>query len=185
MAAKINWHRYGTQLRQCHPVYRPILCCAVSAVKWRSRKFSTGSVSIYSIPFCPFPFSCHMRRPITLRNHIPKNYVFSWQGVRTPLTPLVWLRRWCSVLKSHQCRISIRQMPSSSKFVVRTHRFEATDDVSRRNVSMGCRFRGSKCPQNLRNGYSTRKADDTDGIREGCQSLDLLLLTFKNIFWPS
>jgi len=32
------------------------------------------------------------RRPITLRNHIPKNYVFSWEGVRTPLTPLVWLR---------------------------------------------------------------------------------------------
>ena len=29
---------------------------------------------------------------ITLRNHIPKNYVFSRQGVRTPLTPLVWLR---------------------------------------------------------------------------------------------
>ena len=95
------------------------------------------------------------------------------------------IRRWCSVLKSHQCRISIRQMPSSSKFVVRTHRFEATDDVSRRDVSVGCRFRGSKCPQNLRNGYSTRKADDTDGIREGCQSLGLLLLTFKNIFWPS
>ena len=30
------------------------------------------------------------RRPITLRNHT-KKYVFSWQGVRTPLTPLVWL----------------------------------------------------------------------------------------------
>ena len=28
------------------------------------------------------------RRPITPRNHIPKNYVFSC----TPLTPLVWLR---------------------------------------------------------------------------------------------
>jgi len=32
------------------------------------------------------------RRPITLRNHIPRTYVFSWQGVHTPLTPLVWLR---------------------------------------------------------------------------------------------
>ena len=32
------------------------------------------------------------RRPVTLRNHTPKNYVFSWQGVCTPLTPLVWLR---------------------------------------------------------------------------------------------
>jgi len=58
----------------------------------RSQKFSTGGVSICSMPFCPFTFSCPMRRPITLRNHISKNYVFSWQGVRTPLTPLVWLR---------------------------------------------------------------------------------------------
>ena len=35
----------------------------------------------------------YTRRPITLRNHIylPKNYVFSWHGVRTPL---VWLRHW-------------------------------------------------------------------------------------------
>ena len=30
------------------------------------------------------------RRPITLRNYIPKNYVFSC----TPLTPLVWLCHW-------------------------------------------------------------------------------------------
>jgi len=22
MAAKINWHRYGTELRHCHPMYR-------------------------------------------------------------------------------------------------------------------------------------------------------------------
>jgi len=22
MAAKINWHRYGTKLRHCHPMYR-------------------------------------------------------------------------------------------------------------------------------------------------------------------
>ena len=68
--------------------------CIVIDVRtqWRSQKFSTGSASICSIPFCPFPFSCPMRRPITQRNHISKNYVFSWQGVRTPLTPLVWLR---------------------------------------------------------------------------------------------
>jgi len=81
--------------------------------QWHSQKFSTSVASICSIPFCPFPFSSPtksavwsknvmtyhtawmikrtMHRPITLRNHIPKNYVFPWQGVRTPLTPLVWL----------------------------------------------------------------------------------------------
>ena len=26
MAAKINWHRYGTQLRNCHPMYKRVLC---------------------------------------------------------------------------------------------------------------------------------------------------------------
>ena len=29
--------------------------------------------------------------PVILRNHMPKIRI-SWQGVRTPLTPLVWLR---------------------------------------------------------------------------------------------
>jgi len=69
-------------------------------MQWRSQRFSTGGASICSIPFCAFPFSCpiwekllaHLlgftRRPITLRNHIPKNYVFSWQRVRTPLRHL-------------------------------------------------------------------------------------------------
>jgi len=45
--------------------------------QWRSQKFSIGGASICSIPFCTFPFSCPMRRPITLRNHMPKNYLFS------------------------------------------------------------------------------------------------------------
>ena len=31
---------------------------------------------------------------------MPQNYVFSWQGVRTPLTPLVWLRRWLQLWMS-------------------------------------------------------------------------------------
>jgi len=28
MAAKINWHRYGTELRQCHPIYFSAECLA-------------------------------------------------------------------------------------------------------------------------------------------------------------
>ena len=44
-------------------------------------------------------------RSITLRNHIPKNYVFSWQGVRTPLTPLVWLRRCSNRAKGSRLRL--------------------------------------------------------------------------------
>ena len=54
---------------------------------------------------------------------------------------------------------------------------------------MGCRwyqsrFRGSKCPQNLRNSYSTYmyKADDMNGIRETFLLLGLLSPTFNNIF---
>jgi len=38
----------------------------------------------------------------------------------------------------------------------------------------------SKCHHNLRNGYSTQKADDTNGIGESFLSLDLFSLTFKN-----
>ena len=84
---------------------------ACSPAEWRSRKFSTGGASICSVPFCPSPFSCptksavqskkrhdlsyrlndwtnsdkqlgFTRRPITLRNHIPKKYVFSWRPLR-------------------------------------------------------------------------------------------------------
>jgi len=40
----------------------------------------------------------------------------------------------------------------------------------------------SKCHHNLRNGYSTQKADDTNGIGESFLSLDLFSLTFKNMF---
>jgi len=56
--------------------------------QWRSQKFSIGDASICSIPFCTFPFSCPMRRPITLRNHIPKNYVFFDRGCVRPLRHL-------------------------------------------------------------------------------------------------
>ena len=56
--------------------------------QWRSQKFSTGGASICSIPFCPFPFSCPMRRPITLSNHAPKNYVSYRQGCVRPLRHL-------------------------------------------------------------------------------------------------
>ena len=34
--------------------------------------------------------------------------------------------------------------------------------------------------KNLRNGYSTYKADDTNGIRASFLSLDLFTITFKN-----
>ena len=61
------------------------------------------------------------RRPITLRNHVPKNYVFSCQEVRTPLTPLVWLRQrlpslLCSTLSSTYCRLNATSSSSHSTF---------------------------------------------------------------------
>jgi len=31
-AAKINWHRYGTKLRHCHPMYSPRTVATTSAV---------------------------------------------------------------------------------------------------------------------------------------------------------
>jgi len=63
--------------------------------QWRSQKFF-DRVCVCSIPFCPFPFSCPTKsavQSVTLRNHIPKNMYFP-DGVRTPLTPLVWLHHW-------------------------------------------------------------------------------------------
>ena len=32
--------------------------------QWRSQKFSTGGASIFSIPFCPFPFSCRTKSAV-------------------------------------------------------------------------------------------------------------------------
>jgi len=46
MAAKINWHRYGTTLRQCHPV-----CIAVL----RFRSAEDGSSSAEQSPANPLP----------------------------------------------------------------------------------------------------------------------------------
>jgi len=80
--------------------------------QWRSQKFSTAvaflTVHSRSSALPSRPYSLIKKRhdiiyrlnewPITLRNHIPKNYVFSRQGVRTRLTPLVWLRH-CSDLQ--------------------------------------------------------------------------------------
>ena len=71
--------------------------------QWRSQKFSTGVrqsvafISVHShsaaLPSRPYNQKNVMTYH-TARNHIPKNYLFSWQGVRTPLTLLVWLRHW-------------------------------------------------------------------------------------------
>jgi len=85
-------------------------------IEWRSRKFSTEGASICSVPFCPFPFSCPTESAVQskkrhdistyhtawmiertmINSYITKSNtkknVFSWQGVRTPFTLLVWLR---------------------------------------------------------------------------------------------
>ena len=55
-----------------------------ASLQWRSQKFLTGGASICSIPFCPFPFSCPMRRPVTLRNHIPTIMYFPDRGCVRP-----------------------------------------------------------------------------------------------------
>ena len=71
-----------------------------------NQKLSTGGASICNIPFCPFPFSCPTKSAVqsktswhitppewlnTEKSHT-KKYVFSWQGVHTPL---VWLCQCC------------------------------------------------------------------------------------------
>jgi len=40
------------------------------STQWRSQKFSTGGASIYSIPFCPFPFSCPTKSAVQSKNVI-------------------------------------------------------------------------------------------------------------------
>jgi len=44
MAAKINWHRYGTKLRHCHPMYT---LCAVF-IRARRRLVLSASVNVLS-----------------------------------------------------------------------------------------------------------------------------------------
>ena len=50
MAAKINWHRYGTKLRHCHPVYFVAVVhdadynCLTHARRRGNRMLSTGII---------------------------------------------------------------------------------------------------------------------------------------------
>ena len=37
MAAKINWHRYGTKLRHCHPMYSRVFCVRLICI-WLSKR---------------------------------------------------------------------------------------------------------------------------------------------------
>jgi len=52
MAAKINWHRYGTTLRQCHSMYRPIssLLAVVILAKLSSCMKNNDKCSIAMVP---------------------------------------------------------------------------------------------------------------------------------------
>ena len=63
--------------------------------QWRSQKFSTGGASICSISFCSAALPSRPYNQITSW-HSP--YQFKWREVRTPLTPLVWLRH-CNFMR--------------------------------------------------------------------------------------
>ena len=78
----------STSARHCDRRQSAIDRLFLFARQWRSQKFSTGAASFFSIPFCPFPFSCPTRRPITLKNRIPKKLCIFLTGVRTPLSHL-------------------------------------------------------------------------------------------------
>ena len=52
-----------------------------TAFQWRSQKFSTGSASICSIPFCPFPFSCPTKSAVQSKN--VTTYHTAWMIERT------------------------------------------------------------------------------------------------------
>ena len=98
---RMVWQRGNLITNDACPTRRKLASTARSRSichQWRSQKFSTGGASICSIPLKilahPLGFT---RRPITLSIHIPKNYVLSFPNrVRTPLTPLVWLRHCLS-----------------------------------------------------------------------------------------
>jgi len=63
--------------------------------QWRSQKFSTGvrrSVAFLSVHSHSGALPSRPYNQKTSWHTAWKNYVFSWQGVRTPITSLVWLR---------------------------------------------------------------------------------------------
>jgi len=68
MAAKTSWHRYGTKLRHCHPVYR--LCVYVLALLVLGQVFLEQEAGRVGGVLGPLVAARHPRHLLRLQNLI-------------------------------------------------------------------------------------------------------------------
>ena len=94
MAAKINWHRYGTKLRHCHPMYTE----RQSKVVVAARRYASAAFAVVCTSVCPPQADIASKRLDRLS--------WFWHGGFSPLI------LHCVVGNSSTCVSKVRVLPS-------------------------------------------------------------------------